>query len=55
MTQKQQQFLIKSIAVKSAELVECIQWNAVETDRIEVRKIANELARLTQELLEETE
>jgi hypothetical protein len=54
MTQKKIHLLIKSIAVKSAALVECIQWSDGEIDRIEVRKIANELSELTRQLLEET-
>jgi hypothetical protein len=54
MNSKQIHFLIKAIAVKSAELVESMQWSDSNVDRIEVAKVANELADLTRQLLAET-
>ncbi|TFG82903.1 MAG: hypothetical protein E4G74_02005 [Erysipelotrichales bacterium] len=53
MAQQRLHLLIKEIAVKSAELLECIQWSAMETDRKNARKVTLELSALTQELLKE--
>jgi hypothetical protein len=53
MTPDKRQFLIKSIAVKSAELLECIQWSDTDCDLVHARIAANELSELTKQLLEE--
>lgn len=53
MAQDNLQFLIKSIAIKSAELLECIQWSDTNCDIAKARIAALTLSKLTQQLLEE--
>lgn len=53
MAQDNLQFLIKSIAIKSAELLECIQWSDTNCDLPNARIAALTLSKLTQQLLEE--
>ena len=51
MTQNLLQLLIKTLGVKSAELVECIQWSDTDCDRPNARILALELAELTGKIL----
>ena len=51
MSQNQLHRLIKTVGVKSAELLECIQWSDTECDRKNARVLTLELSKLTQELL----
>lgn len=53
MAQDNLQFLIKSIAIKSAELLECIQWSDTNCDLPNARIATLALSKLTQQLLEE--
>jgi hypothetical protein len=53
MSQNQLHRLIKKVGVKSAELVECIQWSATDCDRKNARILTIELSELTKEILRE--
>ncbi len=53
MHQNQLHNLIKTIAVKSAELVECIQWSDTDCERETARNVALEMQDLLNRLLEE--
>lgn len=53
MAQNQLHQVIKEIAVKSAELLECIQWSASECDRKAAKTATLQLAELAQKLLKE--
>lgn len=53
MSQNHLQLLIKTVGVKSAELVECIQWSDTDCDRPNARILALELSKLTNEIIRE--
>jgi len=53
MIQNHLHLLIKTVAVKSAELVECIQWSDMDCDRLGARILALELSKLTNEIIHE--
>ncbi|MGB7595687.1 MAG: hypothetical protein WBL80_09025 [Erysipelotrichaceae bacterium] len=53
MTQNHLHLLIKTVGVKSAELMECIQWSDTDCDRSNARILALELAKLTNEIIRE--
>lgn len=51
MTQNQLHLLIKTVGVKSAELMECIQWSDTDCDRKNARILSLELCELTEKIL----
>jgi len=53
MTQNHLHQLIKTVGVKSAELMECIQWSDTDCDRPNARILALEIAKLTNEIIHE--
>lgn len=53
MTQNHLHLLIKTVGVKSAELLECIQWSDTDCDRPAARILALEITRLTNEIIRE--
>lgn len=53
MTQNHLHQLIKTVGVKSAELIECIQWSDTDCDRLNARRLALELSKLSDEIIHE--
>jgi hypothetical protein len=53
MNEKHLQDRVKTIAVQSAELVECFQWSETDYDRKKARIVALKLAEHVEALLEE--
>jgi hypothetical protein len=51
MAQNQLHFLIKSVGVKSAELLECIQWSDTDCDTHNARRLTLELSELSRRIL----